>query len=231
MGMRAKHGANVVAGLVLILICLSVAIAFLLLQPSLNAPNQPQPTPIPTATTAPSPSLQTIHYPLVPPTPEFTIQYIDYSFEVTPTTPPNSIPPQNLPSYPVDNRTIILSIKTPTLTTNYTDIPNEAVYYNVRYKNHSATDWITFYPSVVGYPTMDLTSNITKITYTENSFLKYVWEKISYKGGTFDFQAQTLIGKAGLIPQDTAVKPWYFSGKTSDWSSTQIITIPSKPLH
>lgn len=163
--------------------------------------------------------------------PEFTLKYVDYSYDVPPKTTSTTDPYTNktttttIPGYHVENKTIEATIKNNV----------GASYYNFRYKGHYSEEW-SYYPSdpdsPSGYnhydaysvPCQASTSDYTVIS------LYFLPESIP-EGGQVDVQVQALFGNYDAVPYGHFVPlpaptyDFYFNGTTSDWSNTQTITI------
>ena len=176
---------------------------------------------------------QTIPKPSVP---EFTLKIVEHSYDVPPTTESTTDPYTNktttftIAGYHVDYKTIDATINN-----------NGAFYYNFRYKPHYTDRW-SYYPfnpeistNYVVSSARDLSgmynASTTDCTVISLGFLN----RNLPEEGQIDVQIQGLIGtfeqnSYGMILTDEKGKhfPTYnfvFSGKMSDWSSTQTITI------
>ena len=98
-------------------------------------------------------SAQSIPKPSVP---EFTVKFVDYSYDVPTTT---SIDPYTgktvtNQSYHVENRTIQLEIKNQPFNSYIANGQNISFYFNVREKGHYEENWTTIY-SVDNYYTSE----------------------------------------------------------------------------
>ncbi|MGE5556766.1 MAG: hypothetical protein ACM3UY_11005 [Methanocella sp.] len=165
-----------------------------------------------------------------PSVPEFTLSYIDHSYDVPP-KPSSSTDPYTgemidttIPGYHVENKTIDAYI------TN-----NGASYYNFRYKGHYEDEWnyYPFYPNnELGYFLPDahavpFHASTSSHTVVSLYFLPYI-----PVNGKLDIQVQALFGDFRAVPY---VHPggvpggptydFYWEGEASDWSNTQTITI------
>ncbi|MCL5877312.1 MAG: hypothetical protein M1540_05820 [Candidatus Bathyarchaeota archaeon] len=164
---------------------------------------------------------------------EFSLKYVDHSYDVAPTTTSSTDPytgkttTTTTPGYHVENKTIEVVIKN----------PSGASYYNFRYKGHYEDKW-TYYPfspSSSGYSLGDTYSvpyQASTSSYTVAALPSYFVQSIT-QGGEGDVQVQALYGSFRAVPYGH-IQPipggptydFYFEGETSEWSSTQTITIP-----
>ncbi len=153
--------------------------------------------------------------------PEFTVQYVDHSYDVPPTYGTDPYTGQTITTsggYHVDNRTIDVTIKNQPFTP-YNDGNNTVyLYYNIRSKGHFE-DWTSSTSShgqngLQAAPTGD----------TAVSFDIQYWNVP--QGGQIDFEVQAVLsytistysGSCFTGSQTTPVAP-------SDWSAAQTITI------
>jgi hypothetical protein len=110
--------------------------------------------------------------------PEFTLRYVDNSYDVPPTTTSTTDPYTNeittttVPGYHVENKTVEAVIKN--------DLG--ASYYNFRYKGHFSEEW-SYYPSdpdsVSGYNHYDYYSvpyQASASSYTEATLSSFLFE-------------------------------------------------------
>jgi hypothetical protein len=188
-----------------------------------------------------NPAYDTIPSP-VPTTPsnctpvqDFTLRYVDHSYDVAP-VPTSSTDPYTgmvlnwtIPGRHVDGQTVEAVIKN----------PQGAVFYNFRYKEHFADGWkyMPFNPNdSLPYFLSDSYSvpfQASNSTYSELSLYFLAWEHVS-AGGQIDVQVQALYGYFRAVPyvHIAPIGPtydFYFNGSASEWSTTQTITIPSSP--
>ncbi len=196
-----------------------------------SATIQPTPTASPTATpTSPTKPAGTVSLP-TPSAPEFSVEYVDNSYDVpvtyTPTIDPFSGEEQQIKSggYHVENKSIVITIKNQPFTpfTNADD-KEIALHYTIRYKGHFGEDW--YYDSV----TVDPTSSSSIETYSLSNNYGVLAGLSS--GEKVDFQVQAWIGYYTFVP-DPLRSGFYHEGtneptalKESGWSSTQTLTIP-----
>jgi hypothetical protein len=168
-----------------------------------------------------------------PSVPEFTVKYVDYSYDVPPKTTPTTDPytgetiNTTIPGYQVKNKTIEATIKNNL----------GASYYNFRYKGHYEDKW-RYYPfdpnDSLGYRLLDAyavpykaqPSDYTVVALPSNFF------KDITVGGEVDVQVQALFGDFRAVPYGHILPlpggetyDFYYEGTTSDWSNTQTATI------
>jgi hypothetical protein len=167
--------------------------------------------------------------------PEFTLQYVDYSYDVPPKTTTTTNPYTNetitttIPGYHVENKTIQATIKNNL----------GASYYNFRYKGSYTDEW-SYYPfdpdSRRGYNLYDafyVPYKASNSSYTIAAFPSYFFKDVP-EGGQVDVQVQALFGDFDAEPWGHIwpLEPTYdfrFTGTTSDWSETQTITFGESP--
>lgn len=180
-----------------------------------------------------------------PSVPEFTIKYVDnsYDYYVPPTYSVDPYTGNNVTSVVgqnihMENKSIEVMIKTQPFVP-YIDLDgnNVSLYYNVRSKGHYGNNWNNYRSFVEGYPASN--SDYTVLTFElgsdwlgSNSYNGKIGEIPD--GSLIDFQIEALIGyyNESLVPiyPGHALSPmtavFTFNGETSDWSNTQTITIP-----
>ena len=162
--------------------------------------------------------------------PEFTLEYVDYSYDIPPKTTTTINPYTNetttttIPGRHVENKTIQATINNNI----------GASYYNFRYKGHYEKEW-SYYPfdpdSRFGYSLPDafyVPYKASNSSYTV-AFLRSYFFKDVPEGGEVDVQVQALFGDFDAEPWGhlLPIEPTYdfdFTGTTSDWSETQTIT-------
>jgi hypothetical protein len=166
-----------------------------------------------------------------PSPPEFTVQYVDHSYDVPPTYGTDPYTGQTIKTgggYHVDNRTIDVTITNQPFTPYKDPTSNQTVnlFYNIRSKGHFE-DWTNANSDHNQGGLKPFTS-----AYTVISFNIEYWNVP--QGGQIDFQVQAILsytantysGSCFTGSQTTPVAQ-------SDWSSTQTITIgnptPSSP--
>jgi hypothetical protein len=161
---------------------------------------------------------------------EFTLQYIDNSYDTPPTTTSTQDPyngqvtTTTQPSTHTENKTVIATIKN----------PSGATYYNFRWKGHYDTTWQyePFNPDSGSnaYTLADTFSVPFKASTSTNTvlWLYFIHPESITPGGSIDIQVQALYGGFRAVPYGH-IEPipggptydFYFNGSTSDWSSTQ----------
>ncbi|MCW3994750.1 MAG: hypothetical protein NWE98_01210 [Candidatus Bathyarchaeota archaeon] len=192
------------------------------------------PTPTPFTPETPQPPLNPIPTPAWRPTigttnpsvPEFTVRYVDHSYDVPPTykiDPYTGKTVVDRNGYHVDNRTIEVTIKNQAFTPSVTEDGNiTGLYYNVRSKGHYE-GW----NDASSYHYID---KFQASTSSQTVILFFLQNWSIPPGGQVDFQVQAVIGYSytyvtGLCGESTART--FVSISQSDWSSTQTITIDS----
>jgi hypothetical protein len=155
-----------------------------------------------------------------PSTPQFSIQYIDYSYDIPATNSTDPYTGQQIfhPSQHFEDIRIEGKIKNQPFTRYYSPNPpdgaisgNIGFYYNVRYKGHFGNDWIEIY----GYHNVDFPSQNYSSEYT--NFTIY-WQEFP-EGAQIDYQVKAMIGFEGY----TYTAPWgkpIIIGEESEWSNT-----------
>jgi hypothetical protein len=168
-----------------------------------------------------------------PSVPEFTLKYVDYSYDVPPKTTTSTDPYTNetitttIPGSHVENKTIEVTINNNI----------GASYFNFRYKgryeNENEWRYYPFSPSSLGYMLPDAYSVPYKAStsdYTVAALPSYFFKDIT-EGGEVNVQVQALFGDfravpyVHLAPLPAPTYDFYFEGTASNWSSTQTITI------
>jgi hypothetical protein len=200
-----------------------------------------------------SANAQTIPKPSVP---EFTVKYVDYSFDVPPKYGIDQYTGQNITiqsGYHVDNRSIEFTIKNQQFTSNKDSSGNAInLYYNFRFKGSYGESWI-YYPerpdgsSVIHYsggplPTNDYedyppyyraSNSDYTITPLGINLIEIIGnQKIGVlhqeltNGINIQFEIQAMIGYFTR----NSYGYFIFTGQTSDWSSTKTITISDESV-
>jgi len=162
--------------------------------------------------------------------PEFTLEYVDNSYDVPPTATSTTDPytnetiTQTILGRHVENKTIEATIRNNL----------GASYYNFRYKGHYEDEW-SYYPfdpdASLAYMLPDAYAvpyEASTTEYTVAALPSYFFEGIA-EGGEIDVQVQALIGDFraepyGHIGLPVATYDFYFEGTASDWSSTQTVS-------
>jgi hypothetical protein len=169
--------------------------------------------------------------------PEFTLKYVDKSYDVAPTTTSSTDPytgkvtTTTTPGYHVPYETIEVKI-----TNNI-----GASYYGLRYKGHYSDSW-TYYPyngpddhyiSDGFFPPDFQASNSS---YTVGYLILDRLPQPIPEGAPIDVEVQALFGNFDVTPYGHAIYvggPTYdaiFKGTTGDWSNTQTISLPSNSV-
>jgi hypothetical protein len=189
-----------------------------------------------------------------PSVPEFTVKYVDYSYDVPPTYGIDQYSGKSVitqAGYHVDNRTMVFTIKNHPFN-SYNDSSGNYItlYYNFRFKGHYGDQW-SYCPFYVFH---NLKTNQLQVqtthsygpysggffTYYSASNSDYTVIPISFytltgfdsgtqsipSGSPVDFQVQAQIGHIDDMPSGLMAGDYYsFTGESSDWSSTQTITV------
>jgi hypothetical protein len=158
-----------------------------------------------------------------PVVPEYTVQYVDHSYDVPPTYGTDPYTGQTIVvsgGYHVDNRTIDVTIKNQPFTP-YTDPASGQqvnLYYNIRSKGHFE-DWTTA-NSGHGQDGLQASTSATTVV----SFDIQYWNVP--QGGQIDFEVQAVISYINSTYSGSC-----FTGSQtivvaqSDWSVAQTVTI------
>jgi hypothetical protein len=170
-----------------------------------------------------------------PSIPEFTAEYVDYSYDIAPTytTDPytNNTVVQTYGEH-VDNRTVVITIKNEPFTP-FTDTNGNTInmFYNVRYKGTFGQDWTRVYgvertvwysfsnpDDNYGYKIQDYASQNTVVLITSPA-----------QQGEMDIQVEALQGYTNRTTIQghifMSVVGYTFYGEESGWSNTQTITL------
>ncbi|MFA7397530.1 MAG: hypothetical protein WC046_03500 [Candidatus Bathyarchaeia archaeon] len=155
----------------------------------------------------------------IPSVPEFTIKYVDHSYDVPTTTTTHTNPytgevtTKTHQGYHVKNFTIDMTIKNQEFPASINGSALGMRYF-IQTKGHFESDWQESHvdtQSTSGYTTVALPAN-------------------SYPaGGTIDFRVKAWLGyyTPSISDGRLVVSPaWFLYPRPSDWSSTQSITIP-----
>lgn len=182
---------------------------------------------LPTLTIANTANAQSTPKPSVP---EFTLSYVDHSYDVPP-KPSSSTNPYTgdtitttIPGYHVKNITIDAKI------TN-----NGASYYNFRYKGHYEDDW-SYYPFNPNYGVDYFLPDAHRVPFrastSSHTVLSLYFLPDIPVNGKIDIQVQALFGDFRAVPYvhlggvpGGPTYDFYWEGEASDWSNTQTITI------
>ena len=176
--------------------------------------------------------------------PEFTMKYVDNSYDIPPTYTTDPYTGGNVSSNGsgehIDDRNVVFTIKNQPFT-SYTDTNGKAVnlYYNFRFKGYYSEEWrcypfngnmtthsygiytggpFKYYPASTDEYTIFSIKLSTLTAFDPNPGIPY--------GATVDFEVQAQVGHIDDIPSGLMAGDFYsFTGKVSDWSSTQTITV------
>lgn len=160
-----------------------------------------------------------------PAIPEFTLKYIDHSYDVAATYSIDPYTGQNIthPGYHVENRTIDITIENQPLTSTVNGTTYQ-LYYNVRQKgsfedNWTETHWTEYDPG-----------SLVPQSNSQNTVISIQTQSYPINA-SLDFQIQALLG--GYYqhkPQSPFIAAVTFFGVPaageSKWSNTQTIIIP-----
>jgi hypothetical protein len=173
-----------------------------------------------------------------PSIPEFTVKYVDRSYDTQPTYGYDQYTGKTVitkPSEHVDNRTIEIKIKNQPFTP-FTDQSGNTInlLYNVQYKGSFGQEWSSMFGErsewagtvdpygTYGYPTQDSSSQYTTISYS------LPWNMVE---GQMDIQLEALKGYTTRAPDPArehilwTVYIYTFYGEESGWSNTQTVTL------
>jgi hypothetical protein len=145
-----------------------------------------------------------------PPIPQFTLKFIDASYDVPTTYSTNPYTGENVThqGYHVDNRTINISIEN----SNFASSLGKSffLYYNVQIKGHSVENWTNLFSYVPNSPTGLLPQSDSQNTIISESVQSLPTNV------PLDFRIQSSLVNQTLNFEIV---------ETSDWSSIQTITI------
>lgn len=180
----------------------------------------------------------------IPSVPQFTVQYVVYTYYIAPTYTINPYTGQNVTASSgaqMQNQTIQFTVINQPFTP-YTNSNGSYIglYYNFRCKGHFGTQW-TYFPFAqtqkgtwqstwrydeLGNMTPEYPATSSQYT-TVAIGLPFLNLQNNAQGGQVDFQVQALIGdiepiNSGVISGEGI---YSFTGQSSDWSNNQTITI------
>ena len=168
-------------------------------------------------------SAQSIPKPSVP---EFTLRIVARPYDVPPTATIDPYTGKTVITqggYHVENKSIDITIKNQKFSTN------DTVWYNVEYKGHYSTDWLTYSSPIPN--SIEFTSNIPQ----SDSYYTIISvpvrndrtdETIFPERGQVEFRVKALVGTFIWIPHGNLFSDRIdFDGEVGDWSPTQTITI------
>jgi hypothetical protein len=155
-----------------------------------------------------------------PATPQFSIQYVDYSYNIPAYNSTNAFTGEQIhnPSQHIGDVRVEGKIKNQVFTRYSVPNPPDGAYssdvgfyYNVRSKGHFGTEWTDIY----GYHNADFIGQNSSSEYT--NFTIYMQD--FPEGSQIDYQVQALIG----FPGTTYIGPYpqpIIIGEESEWSGT-----------
>lgn len=155
-----------------------------------------------------------------PAVPQFSIQYVDYSYDIPAYNSTDSFTGQQIQhsSQHIGDVRVEGKIKDQPFTRySLPNPPNGSIsgdigfYYNVRYKGHFGNDWTEIY----GYHNADFISQNYSSEYT--NFTIY-WQEFP-EGAKIDYQVKAMIGFEGRIYIGPYPQP-IIIGEESAWSNT-----------
>ncbi len=185
-----------------------------------------------------------------PSVPEFTVKYVDNSYDVPPTydvDPYTGEPVMTYAGYHIENKSIEVIIKNQHFTSyrNENGSPVRLCYY-VRYKGHFE-NWTTGYPDwehmgehyVMGYRSpSDSEYTVVDFGFAGNNGSDTYGDRLRDEisaGDKLDFRVEAIIGYSTLVNEpaqfymvpygDEISRHYDFTGERSGWSDTQTITI------
>jgi hypothetical protein len=162
-----------------------------------------------------------------PSVPEFSIQFIDLSYDIPASSSIDPYTGQTVtnPARHVDNRTLEFTFKNQLFMPYYDSSSNFniALYYNIRMKGHFTENWTSLY-SIGNYPRQSNSEyTVISVPLGSQSDTPLQWLP-SNSSSQVDFQVEAMIGYFSRSV-DISFAPWYFIGEESGWSSTQTVTI------
>ena len=177
-----------------------------------------------------------------PSVPEFTMKYVDLSYDVPPTYGIDQFTGQNVVKqggYHVDKQSAVFTIKNQPFT-SYNDSSgnNISLYYNFRYKGHFGTEWRDYPFGESGggvYKYSDLYYTSPESPKLEASNSEYTELALSlpflfglgttiHNDDEIDFQVQALMGHIDYVGDGY----YRYTGERSAWSNTQTIKVGQK---
>jgi hypothetical protein len=181
-----------------------------------------------------------------PSSPEFTLKFIDYSYDIPSTYKTDPYTGQTVVDVygkHIDNRTISIIIKNSDQQFYPFTDPSSGrtidIFYNIRYKGMYTENWTEMYggkgkmimyymDSTLarnGFPTQSYGSQFTTILFPLSDNIP--------NNIQMQFQVETLEGYATAYVQDSrilfSIVDYDFTGQTSGWSSTHTVTIGQTP--
>jgi hypothetical protein len=243
--MQARNYVIIV--LMIAIICLSTLCYLLLARftfvPVSNEPVAASPTaaihPTPTSnpitsSTRPTPTAETSMPIPKPSTPEFTLKFVNNSYDIPPKYKVDEFSGQEVlvqAGQHFENKSIQIIIKNQPFTSLITNGHEIDLYYNASWKGHYGDEWryseFNYRSSGSDYSVITIMPNVQYLGFIDNqpSWIGDVSQ------GDFDFQVQAFIGYwtqavDTRVPMFGATYYEVWTGQISDWSSIQTITIP-----
>jgi hypothetical protein len=162
-----------------------------------------------------------------PSAPEFTIKFIDNSYDILPTATIDPYTGKTIinAGHHVENKNIEFSIRNQEWNDVY------GINYNIRVKGHFEQNWTNVFSETFDSPTMS-NSTYTNLVFSSSDGTTYKgfyrdWGEIyAPSEGKIDFQVQAFV--RGYVPSDSMFGGMSETTLTkSDWSNTQTVTIPA----
>jgi len=179
-----------------------------------------------------------------PSIPEFTVKFVNTPYDVPPAYLFNPVSGQNMTTSEGEHaeKGILLTIKHPPFTAYLDASGNQLIqlYYNVRvrvYDVQNSTNernWtVLFNPREMPRQPNSENTTISLTFWGSDRYQSPDSRQLcASEGSQVDFQVQALEGYVHRVWSSNTTDPvwifgtWVFVGQTSDWSSTQTITIP-----
>ena len=170
-----------------------------------------------------------------PSVPEFTVKYVDRSYDVPLTTTTTTDPytgkqiTTNSGGYHVQNRTMELTIRNQFFNSYYDSNTQRdyGLYYNVSSRGHFGGGW-SYSSSPISASNSQYTILIFGLNGRESTENMVDLGNLDL-GSVLDFKVQALVGYYAQINDSPTIGAWWghweFTGQSSGWSSTQIITV------
>jgi hypothetical protein len=155
-----------------------------------------------------------------PSVPEFTLKLVGppYLLNTTYSLDPNTGQIVAKIGYTNPYSALEINVKNQPFDSSYGNL-----YYNVRVKNHSATDnWVEAYRADYFFPKQSNDSDYTNVGFSIEGY-NFIG---TLAGSQVDIQVEAMLG--GIFRKSIEFASGYeFRGATSGWSSTQTVTIPA----
>jgi hypothetical protein len=173
-----------------------------------------------------------------PSVPEFTLKFVDNSYDVPPTYGIDQYTGEKVitsPGYHIDNRTVEFTIKNQPFTPHADASGNDiSLYYNFRFKGPYGDNWAYYpytgrlYGQYTGFfpDTSASKSDYTVISVSLRSLNSPDSPTKISTGSNVEFQVQAIIGYIEVNHTGLSAGNFYnFTGERSDWSNSQTIFI------